>query len=83
MTRQPWKSSESNLWISLVHFAFFGAYIQNNPGMMEGYERLPVFVSPRLMVLIVGPFIGAASGVVAGLLAMIAAKLMKKGEARG
>ncbi len=68
----------NGIWVSLIHSAFFALYIQNNPEMMANYEKLPPWVSPRTMVLIIGPFIGAATGLIAGLFAIIAGKWFKR-----
>ena len=65
-------------WIAIIHSAFFSTYIANNPEMMANYEKMPHFASPQIMTLIMGPFIGAITGLVAGLFAAIAGKLIRK-----
>ena len=68
----------NGVWISLIHAAFFSTFIKNNPEMVAGFQNLPQGISPRAMMLIVGPIIGALTGVVAGLFAFIAAKLLRR-----
>jgi hypothetical protein len=64
----------NGIWISVIHSLFFTQYIQNNPEMMSDYNRLPPIADPRAMMLIIGPVIGAGTGVIAGLFAIIAEK---------
>ena len=45
---------------------------------MEGYQKLPQFIGPQSMMLVMGPIIGVATGVIAGLFAVIAGKILKK-----
>ncbi len=66
----------NGIWIAIIHSAFFSTYMENNPDMMAGYQKLPQFVSPQAMMLIMGPLIGAGTGLVAGLFAFIAGKLL-------
>jgi hypothetical protein len=65
----------NGIWISLIHFAFFDMFAENNPEMIAKFGNLPPSVSLRLMVLLVGPIVGAVFGVVAGLFALLAGKL--------
>jgi len=67
----------NGIWISLIHALFFSTYMRNNPEMLAGYQKLPQGISPRMMMLIVGPIIGVLTGVVAGLFAWVAAKLLR------
>ena len=68
----------NGVWISLIHAAFFSMYIANNPEMMESYQKLPQFISPRVMILITGPIIGMVTGLVAGVFALVAGKVLGK-----
>jgi hypothetical protein len=74
----------NGVWISVIHAAFSSTYFANNPDMLEGYRKLPKSLSPQSMMLVTGPLIGAATGVIAGFFAMIAAKILaKKAELAG
>ena len=71
----------NGLWIGVIHSAFSSTYFENNPDMLEGFQKLPQFVGPQVMMLVMGPLIGAATGVIAGLFTLIAAKMMVKKSA--
>ena len=57
---------------------FFHAYISNNPRMAHEFANLPQDLSPQLVLLIMGPIIGAFSGVVFGVLAFLASRVRKR-----
>jgi hypothetical protein len=59
-----------------IQAVFLPTYLLNNPGMVEALNALPQNLHPAAVVLIMGPIIGAFSGVVFGLLAAIAGKLL-------
>jgi hypothetical protein len=65
------------IWITSAHIIFFSSYISNHPQEAEMMGKMPVG-SPRLMMLMTGPIIGIISGLVLGLLAFIASKIIKK-----
>ena len=71
----------NGVWISLIHAGFFSLYMSNNPEMVAGLQNLPRGVSPRVMMMVVGPIIGILTGVVAGLFAWVAAKLFNRKSA--
>lgn len=68
----------NGIWIAIIHAAFFTSYIAHNPEMMANYEKMPHPLPPRPMMLLMGPVIGAVTGLVAGLFAFIASRLVKK-----
>ncbi|MDQ2921552.1 MAG: hypothetical protein M3R52_08085 [Acidobacteriota bacterium] len=68
----------NGIWISIIHCAFFSLYVKNNPEMLEGFSKLPASLSPRLMMLIIGPIVGVLFGVVAGLFALVGAKIVRR-----
>jgi len=65
-----WVSMFNSLWIIITHFIFFKTYADNHPGMIIHWH-------PRLMMVITGPIAGAISGLIQGLFAFIASKLVK------
>lgn len=71
----------NGIWISIIHASFFSLYIKNNPEMLQGFTKLPTYISPRLIMLIIGPLVGAIFGVIAGLFAFVGAKIVKRQEA--
>jgi hypothetical protein len=66
------------VWITTAHAALFTAYIAHHPEMAEMSAKMPMPDHPVLMVIISGPVFGAVSGVILGLFALLAAKLVKK-----
>jgi len=70
------------VWITAVHGFFFATYVTHHPGM-EMSTGMPAYmvVHPRQMMLVFGPLAGAASGLVLGLFAFIASKIVKKNPA--
>ena len=68
----------NSVWIISVHIIFAGAYFKHHVQQVPQNVIIPLLNHPRLMMLIVGPIIGVISGVVLGLFAFIASKLVKK-----
>jgi len=56
-------------------FCFFNQYIATHAREAEMMQSMPL--SPRPMMAIIGPVIGVISGVVIGLLALLATKVVK------
>jgi hypothetical protein len=57
--------------------ALAGTYLANHPEEAEMLAKMPSPDSPRLMMLMVGPAFGIGFGLVLGLFAFIASKLVK------
>ncbi len=57
---------------------FFQTYLSNNPRLVDEISNLPQDLSPQLVLLIMGPIIGAFSGVAFGVLAFLASKIRKR-----
>lgn len=66
------------VWITAAHIALYSTYIANHPQEAEMATKMPMPDHPRLMMLIMGPIVGIVSGVVLGLFALIASKIVKK-----
>ena len=66
------------VWITSVHILFFHSYMANHPQQVEMMSKMPFPDHPRWMMLITGPVIGIISGLVLGILAFIASKIMQK-----
>jgi len=66
------------VWITSIHIFLFDKYIANHPQEAEMMTKMPMPDSPRLMMLMTGPLVGIVSGLVLGLFAFIASKIMKK-----
>ena len=65
----------NGIWITAIHATFFTTYVKNNPQMLNG---TPPGMNPRLMMIVMGPVVGALLGVVTGLFAFIASKIRKR-----
>ena len=66
----------NSIWITGAHILLFDAYIANHAkeaAMMRGAP-----MAPRAMMAVVGPLVGVVSGVVIGLFAWIAGKVVTK-----
>jgi hypothetical protein len=62
----------NSIWVTACHLLLFTTYIANHPREAAMVASMP---SPRLTMALAGPLIGLASGVVIGLLAILARKL--------
>ncbi|OCX50853.1 hypothetical protein BEL04_19185 [Mucilaginibacter sp. PPCGB 2223] len=65
-----WVSIFNCVWITTVHFIFFTTYAQNHPDMVIHWH-------PRLAMVLMGPVVGIVCGLILGLFALIASKLVK------
>jgi hypothetical protein len=71
----------NSVWITAAHVLLYGAYVARHAqeaAMMQG-PNMPA--SPRVMMALIGPIIGLISGVVLGIFALVAGKLVKKPSA--
>ncbi len=70
----------NSVWITAAHIFFYGTYMANHPSMSSMNVHMPLPDHPRLMMLIMGPVFGLGSGIVLGLFAFVASKLVKNRE---
>lgn len=66
----------NSVWVTASHLLLFDRYIANHAQEASMMASMPLPDSPRLMMALVGPVIGVASGLVLGLFAVVAAKLV-------
>lgn len=66
----------NSVWVTGAHLIFFDSYLARHAreAAMAANSPLP----PRAMMAVTGPVIGLVSGVVLGLFALIATKLLKR-----
>ena len=64
-------------WITGAHILFFSQYLAGHPQEAEMMKSMPMPDSPRLMMALAGPVIGLISGIVIGMFALIAGRLVK------
>jgi uncharacterized membrane protein len=63
----------NSIWITLVHLYFYNSYAANHQDIMPMYGA-----HPRRMMLLLGPVFGVMFGIILGLFALIASKVVKK-----
>ena len=68
-------SMVNSVWITASHVILFDRYIANHPQEAAMMTSMPLPDSPRLMMTLMGPAIGVASGLVLGLFSVIAVRL--------
>jgi hypothetical protein len=65
------------IWITGAHIIFYSTYIANHPGMAKMSHDHPFLPThPRVAMLITGPFVGIICGIIIGLFAVIASKIV-------
>ena len=67
----------NSVWITAAHILLFKTYISVHPQEAAMMNKMPMPDSPRLMMLMMGPVVGIASGLILGLFAFIASKIVK------
>jgi hypothetical protein len=70
----------NSIWITAVHVILFDTYMANHPREAAMMTKLPL--SPKVMMLCTGPIIGVISGLVLGLFAVIARKIVARRSPR-
>ncbi len=68
----------NSIWITIVHIMLYTTYVASHPAWLEMNARGPLAEHPKRMMAISGPIVGVVSGIVLGLFAFIASKLVKK-----
>ena len=68
----------NSIWITAAHILLFDRYIAGHPQEASMMKSMPFPNAPRLMMALTGPVVGLVSGIVIGLLALGAGKLIKR-----
>lgn len=68
----------AGFWVGVIHAAFINTYVAHNPQLRAGVTMMPKSSHPRLIMVMMGPFIGSVAGVVAGVMAAVAGKIVKR-----
>jgi len=66
------------VWITAAHLLLFTTYIEGHAEEASMMATSPLHNHPRIMMAITGPIIGIISGLVLGLFAFMASKIVKK-----
>ena len=64
---------------SLVQCVFFETYSTNNAEMLKGFQERPSPIPVRFFFLVLGPVIGAATGLVMAGMTFVLQKLIRPG----
>ena len=67
----------NSFWITAAHVLFYDAYIAHHPQEAAMMQNPSLPFSGRAMMAMVGPVVGLLSGVIIGVFALIAGKLVK------
>jgi hypothetical protein len=65
------------VWITGAHILLVESYLERHPQEAAMLKNMPRPDSPRLMMLMTGPVVGIVSGLVLGLFAFVASKIVK------
>jgi hypothetical protein len=66
----------NSVWMTAGHVALLDTYLARHPNEAALAASMPF--SPRVMMLVTGPVIGVLSGVILGLLCLVAAKVVRR-----
>ena len=66
----------NSVWITAAHVLLFDQYIAHHAKEAAMMKGMPI--SPRVMMAVTGPVIGLLSGLVLGLFAFVAARIMPR-----
>jgi hypothetical protein len=67
----------NSVWITGAHVLLYDAYVARHAQEAAMMHSPSVPLSPKAMMAVVGPVIGLISGVILGLFALVAGKLIK------
>ena len=67
----------NSVWITAAHVLLFDRYIANHAREAAMMQNPSMPLSGRAMMAVVGPVVGLVSGVILGIFALIAGKLVK------
>jgi hypothetical protein len=68
------------VYIVGLHVMFYATYMDNHPMMAKMGGNMPMHNHPRLGMILTGPLVGIALGLVQGLFAWLASKIIKRPE---
>jgi hypothetical protein len=70
----------NSFWITAVHIIFFHQYMGFHPMMAQKMSEMPLAYHPLRQMAVTGPLIGILSGLVLGLFAFLASRILKKNQ---
>jgi hypothetical protein len=69
----------NSVWVTGAHVLLFGSYVARHPREMAMMANGPLPTHPRIMMLGTGPLIGLVSGMLIGLIALVAWRVTGRG----
>lgn len=70
----------NSVWVTSAHVLLFNQYVANHAKELEMMKTMPMGDRPRMMMAVTGPIIGIVSGIVLGIFALVASKLMRRSQ---
>ena len=68
----------NSLWITAAHVALFDQYMTHHLREAQMMADMQTPMSPRMLMAITGPIVGIVSGLILGLFALIASRLVRR-----
>jgi hypothetical protein len=68
----------NSVWVTAFHVAFFDTYLAHHAQEAAMSASMPLSDHPRLLMAVVGPTIGAATGLVLGIFSVVAARVTRE-----
>lgn len=68
----------NSFWVTAAHILFLAPYLSRHPKEAAMMNSMPMPDSPRLMMALTGPVVGVVSGVIIGLLCVLAGKVLRR-----
>lgn len=70
----------NSVWITASHILLFDRYLAGHAREAAMMNTMPMHDAPKLMMAITGPIVGFLSGVILGLFAFVAGKIVKPSQ---
>jgi hypothetical protein len=68
----------NSVWVTASHILLVDQYLARHPREAAMMSSMPLPTHPRIMMAITGPVIGLVSGIVLGIFAIVATKLVSR-----
>jgi len=68
----------NSIWVTAAHVAFFDTFVAHHPDQAAMSASMPLSNHPRALMVIVGPVIGVATGLILGVFCLVAARVRRR-----
>lgn len=68
----------NSVWITGFHLAFFDTYLAHHAQEAAMTASMPLSDHPKILMVVMGPLIGAATGLVLGIFSVLAVKMTRE-----